>query len=206
MTYRAAIYSGHAQSTHCIVCDVLLRVAGTAQNLIPVIQLSAKETATAKQLVQALRDSEERSTKAKAAWEQFHQLYQTAHPDLPNVRFTEDFKLAVARMSSSSSEVPQLAAIELSAEERRKLETLHREMDQSAESHKQAVASWRDFRIQLIVNHIRSSYTVGGRSVWLSNDAVGAISLPSPWTEDLAFAPDFKLAAPRSLLPAQTLK
>ena len=72
-----------------------------AQDLASIIRLSADEATKAKQLVQDLKDAKERSAKAKVAWGQFHQTYQAAHPDLPGVRFTADFRLAVAVLNSS---------------------------------------------------------------------------------------------------------
>src|SRR5882762_5044758 len=64
-----------------ILC-LFLSLPCVAQDLVPFIRLSADEAAKAKQLAQTLKDATERSTKAKVAWEQFHQSYQSAHPDL----------------------------------------------------------------------------------------------------------------------------
>jgi hypothetical protein len=168
-----------------------------AQTLLPVIQLSAEESATAKQLAQALKDANERSATAKVAWQQFHQLYQTAHTNLPNLRFTEDFRLAVATMDSSTPGVYQLATVELTVEERQKLQALHREMTQSEESQKHAENNWKDFKIQLVLKHIGTSTTgSSGGFVRLSTGVGGDILVPNPWAGELAFTPDFKLATP----------
>jgi hypothetical protein len=78
---------------------------------------ASEESAKAKQVAQAARDAKERTGKAKVAWEQFHQHYQTAHPNLPNLRFTEDFRLAVATINSTSG-VYQIVTIDLTPEER----------------------------------------------------------------------------------------
>ena len=125
-----------------------------AQHVVPVIRLSVDEVAKAKQLTQTLKDAKERATKAKLAWEQFSQSYQTAHPNLPNLRFTEDFRLAVSTMNSSTPGIFLAATIELTAEERKKLESLHREMTESEQSQKQAENAWKDFNIQLVVDHV----------------------------------------------------
>ena len=53
---------------------LLLSLPCAAQNLIPVIQLSADEAAMAKPLVQLLKDARERTAQAQVAWEQFHTL------------------------------------------------------------------------------------------------------------------------------------
>lgn len=167
-----------------------------AQSLIPVIQLTSEESAKAKQLTQSLKDAKERSAKAKVAWEQFHDVYQAAHPDLPNLRFTEDFRLALARANSTIPGVPQLATIELTAEERQKLEALHREMDQSKESEKQAETNWQDFRTQLVLKHVGASTSGSGNYVRLSGSVGGQVLVPDPWSTNLAFTPDFRLATP----------
>lgn len=166
-----------------------------AQSLIPVIQLTSEESAKAKQLAQALKDAKERSAKANVAWEQFHQLYQTAHPDLPNLRFSEDFRLAVALLNSSIAGVRQVATIELTAEERQKLETLHREVIESEQSQKQAEKNWRDYQYQLVVDHVGSSST-GGAVVTLATGKQVVIS--PPWDAGLAFTRDFRLAFPQT--------
>ena len=88
--------------------------------------------------MQSLGDAKERSAKAKVAWEQFHQTYQAAHPNVPGLRFTDDFSLACALMSSSVDEVRQVTTIELTAEEKRKLDSLHREVTESEQSRRQA--------------------------------------------------------------------
>src|SRR5213596_3055596 len=77
-----------------ILC-LFLSLPCVAQDLVPFIRLSAHEAAKAKQLAQTLKDATERSTKAKVAWEQFHQSYQSAHPDLRGLKFSDDFRLAI---------------------------------------------------------------------------------------------------------------
>ena len=141
---------------------LFLSLPCAARTLLPVIQLSAEESASAKQLAEALKDAGERSAAAKIAWQQFHQLYQTEHPNLPNLRFTEDFRLAVATMNSSTRGMYQLATIELTVEERQKLQALHREMTQSDESQRHAENNWKDFKIQLVIKHMGTSTTGNG--------------------------------------------
>lgn len=138
-----------------IVC-VFLSLPCVAQDVVPVIRLSVDEAAKAKQLAQTLKDATERATKAKPAWEQFSQSYQTAHPDLFALRFTDDFRFAIARVNSSTPGIFLAATIELTAEERKKLESLHREMTESEQSQKQAENAWKDFNTQLVVDTWRS--------------------------------------------------
>ena len=114
-------------STRTLSCLVLCLCASlpcVAQHLVPVIRLSADESMRAKQLVQSLGDAKARSAKADVAWEQFHQTYQAAHPNVPGLKFTDDFSLAFALLSSSVDEVRQVTTIELTAEEKRKLDSL----------------------------------------------------------------------------------
>jgi hypothetical protein len=167
-----------------------------AQELAPVIRLSADEATKAKKLAQDVIDIKERSTKAKLAWEQFHQTYQTAHADLRGLRFSEDFRLAFAWVPSSTFEVRQVATIELTADERKKLEALHQEMIVSEQSQKQAEKNWREFQYQLVVDHIGTSST-DGANVTLAGRQ---ILIPNPWGQGAAFTSDFRLAFPRIVI------
>jgi hypothetical protein len=66
-----------------------------AQELVPIIQLTPGETAEANQLAGDLKTAQERNKKAIADWRLFQETYQAAHPELPNLRFTADFRFAV---------------------------------------------------------------------------------------------------------------
>ena len=164
-----------------------------AQSLAPVIRLSADEATKAKQLAQNLKDAKDRSAKAKVAWGQFHQTYQSAHPDLPGLRFTADFRLAFALLNSSIPEVRHVATIELTAEERKKLEALHREMTESEQSQTQAEKTWREFQYQLVVDHVGTSNTEGANVTLAGKQII----IPNPWGGGLAFTSDFQLAFPQ---------
>jgi hypothetical protein len=175
-----------------MVC-LFLSLPCVAQDLAPVIRLSTDEATKAKHLAQDVVDAKERSAKGKLAWEQFYQTYQAAHADLPGLRFSEDFRLAFAIVRSSPFEVRQVAAIELTADERKKLEALHQEMTASEQSQEQAKKNWLDFQYQLVVDHVGTSST-GGAFVMLSGKQ---ILIPNPWGSGLAFTSDFRLAFPR---------
>jgi hypothetical protein len=165
-----------------------------AQELAPVIRLSAAEATKAKQLAQDVNDAKERSVKAKVVWGQFHQTYQAAHADLPGLRFSEDFRLAFALVKSSTAEVRQVATVELTAEERKKREALHQEMIESEQSQKQAEKNWRDYNYQLVIDHVGSSKE-SGAVVTLANGK--QVVIPNPWALGLAFTTDFRLAFPQ---------
>lgn len=163
-----------------------------AQELAPVIRLSADETIKAKRLAQDANGTKERHDKAVLAWGQFHQTYQAAHPDLPRLRFSEDFRFAFALLKSSTAEVHQVASIELTAEEHKKLEALHQEMIDSEQSQKQAEKNWREFQYQLVVDRVGTSSTEGSVVMLAGKNVV----IPNPWYGGLAFTPDFRLAFP----------
>jgi hypothetical protein len=101
-----------------------------AQDVAPVIYLSANETTRAKQVVQDLKSALERDSRASAEWRSFNVSFQAAHPELPGLRFSSDFRVAFTKKALSNSFPFEAEAetIELSAEERKKAESLHQEM------------------------------------------------------------------------------
>jgi hypothetical protein len=72
-----------------------------AQEVVPVIYLSPGEIAKAKQIAQDLKSAQDRDSRARIAWQSFHQDYQAAHPEWPGLRFASDFRVALAQKSSS---------------------------------------------------------------------------------------------------------
>lgn len=157
-----------------------------AQELVPIFQLSAEETAKASHLAQDVTNAQQRLDKATTAWRVFQQNYQSAHPDLPNVHFTADFRLAfTSRASFSNLDVERqlITPVELSADEQQQLKALHQEMAESQQSLRQAEKNWTDYQSQLVANHTLDS----GKQTVVS----------PPWTNGLAFTPDFRFAVPR---------
>lgn len=182
-----------------VVFCLFLSLPCVAQDLVPFIRLSPDETTKAKQLVQSLKDGEERSNKAKLAWEQFHKSHQAAHANLPGLKFTDDYRLAVAQVDSHTPRVYQAVSIELTAEERKTLENLRHEMAESEQSQKQAQIAWQDFNYQLIADHVGNPTTVTGYiDVTLSSGK--QIRIHGPWTSLLSFTADFKVAFPLGVL------
>lgn len=86
----------------------------------------------------------------------------------------------------------QVASIELTAEEHKKLEALHQEMIDSEQSQKQAEKNWREFQYQLVVDRVGTSSTEGSVVMLAGKNVV----IPNPWYGGLAFTPDFRLAFP----------
>jgi hypothetical protein len=113
---------------------------------------------------------------------------------VPGLRFTDDSSLAFAQMNSSVEDVRQVTTIELTAEEKTKLDSLHREMIVSEQWLRQAEKNWRDFQNQLIVDHAGISNTGSGAIVKLANDK--EVLIPYPWASGLTFTTDFRLAFP----------
>ena len=163
-----------------------------AQDLAPTFQLSAEETAKAKRLTQELQTAHERFAKARSAWQAFHQGYQASHAELRNLRFTSDFRLAVAFPEASAENPDVLRVIELTAEEQRKLGALNRELVESGKSEQRARRDWEDYRNQLVADHVASNEQHGGAIVTLSNGH--QVAVPYPWSNGIAFTPDFRFA------------
>jgi hypothetical protein len=180
---------------------VLLSVPCAAQDLVPFIRLSPAEVTKAKQLVQSLKEAEERSTKAKVAWEQFQKSYQASHANLPGLKFTDDFRLAVAQVDSPTRGVFQTAAIELTAEERNKLENLRQEVTESGQAQKLAEIAWREFNCQLTADHAGNP-APGAAYSELTLSTGKRIRIYEPWNGLLAFTADYKLAFPLGTIPS----
>lgn len=184
----------HLLILSCTAVSLFIALPSMAQQrLVPTIQLSADEAAKTKQVAQNLKDADDRDAKAKEAWQSFYRSYQGAHDELRDLGFTSDFRLAIGRVSSVSR-VSMVRTVELSANERQKLEALNREVLDSAQSLTQAEKNWTDWQHQLVADHIAS--TGEGSIVTLPNGK--NFTIPSPWGSGLAFAPDFRFAVPRS--------
>src|SRR5262245_24445993 len=69
---------------------------------VPAIYLSPSEAAKAKQAVQDSKSAQERNKRAITAWQSFYNGYQAAHPELPGLRFTSDFRFAFTRKNVNS--------------------------------------------------------------------------------------------------------
>jgi chemotaxis protein histidine kinase CheA len=110
-----------------------------AQRLIPTIQLSADETAKAKQVTEELKNAQVRLDKASADWDGFRKSFQAEHPDLRNLRFSSNLQTAFAHSDEELAPgVKQATSVELKVEELRKLEALVTELTESQGSLKQA--------------------------------------------------------------------
>src|SRR5438046_589909 len=152
-----------------------------AQEVVPVIYLSAGEAAKAKQSAQDLKSASDRNNRAAAAWRDFHQSYQAAHPELPGLRFASDFRVAFTQknLSSPFPWEKEAATIELSTEERQKAESLHREMLEAKRALEQAQKSWSDYWFQLVADHVPSNPQSGGMIFTLSSGK--SATIPNPW-------------------------
>ena len=167
-----------------------------AQEVVQVIHLSTDEAAKAKQTAQDLKDALDRNSRAIAAWRSFNQNFQAAHPELPGLHFSSDFQVALAKKNVSNS-FPldaEAATVELSAEDRKKAESLHQEMLEAKHLLDQSQKSWRDYQLQLAFDHAPPN-PEGESSVILPSGK--AATIPIPWGNGVVFTPDFRVAVPR---------
>ena len=163
-----------------------------SQDIVSVIYLSPSETATAKETAQALLIAHDRDYQANTAWENFHRSYQAAHPDLPGLMFASDLKIAFAVKDVPGAFGREAAAIELSAEEREKAESLRREMVEAKRALEAARKNWRDYQNELVSDHFPS-----GKSgpVFKRSDGKSVV-IPGPWVWGAVFTPDYRVAVP----------
>ena len=164
---------------------------------VPTIYLSPSETAKAKQAVQDFKSAGERNNRAITAWRSFQQGYQAAHPELPGLRFTSDFRIAftLKNVNTSSPWEAEAVAIELSAEERQKAESLYREMLEARRVADQAQRNWSDYWHELVLDHAPASPGSAGMIVTLLSGKSGTI--PNLWSGGVVFTPDFRVAVLR---------
>jgi hypothetical protein len=167
-----------------------------AQQLITAIQLSAEETAKAKQAAEELKNAQARLDKANAAWDGFRKSFQAEHPDLRNLRFSSDLRTAFALSDEEVAPgVKEATSVELGVEERRKLEALVAELTESKGSLKQAQTHWNDFQNELVADHIPQTSGHGRVGVTLSNGKTVGVALE--WQNGIALTPDFRFAVQR---------
>ena len=166
--------------------------------LVPVIQLSAEESANAKRLAAALKNAKERAKRAEVERQAFYDAYSTSHPDLFGIRFTADFQMAIAlsRAATTTPEVRETLTVQLSPSEKQKLEAVCREADASKKALDQAQKDWYTFQAQAVVDHIGVSQDGSGSGVILANGKQVIVS--SPWTGWLSFSSDYRMAFPFS--------
>jgi len=130
---------------------------------------------------------------ALTAWQDFHQSYQAAHPELPGLKFASDFQIAFTLKNPSSPLGNEVAAIELSGEEREKVLSLQLQMVDSNRALGKATKNWSDYQHQLAFDNLPGAKS-GGQVFTLSNGK--AVAVPSPWNFGVAFTTDFQVAVP----------
>jgi hypothetical protein len=178
-------FSLYISSARCLAQDV------------PAIYLSPSEAAKAKQAVQDSKSAQERYNRAITAWRSFYDGYQAAHPELPALQFTSDFRFALTR-KNAQGRYPwdgELVTVELSPEERQKAESLHREMLEAGRVADQARLTWLNYWHELVLDHVPASPGSTGAIVTLPSGKSGTI--PNPWSNGVVFTPDFRVAVPR---------
>jgi hypothetical protein len=164
---------------------------------VPAIYLSPSEVAKAKAAVQGFKSAQERNNRAITAWQSFFNGYHAAHPELPGMQFTSDFRFAFTR-KNGNAQFPweaEAVTIELSPEERQKAESLNREMLEAMRGADQARRDWSDYWHELVLDHVPASPGSPGMPVTLPSGKSGTI--PNPWSGGVVFTPDFRVAVPR---------
>jgi len=160
-----------------------------------VIYLSPGEAAKAQQSTENYEKALDRNNRAVTAWRNFQQSYQAAHPELPNLRFASDFKIAFAR-KNMSREYPlneQAATVELSSEEQRKAQSLYSEMQDAKRARDEAEKTWSDSWHQLVADRIPKGSIVTGYTLSSGQH----LEIAQPWASGLIFTSDFRIAVPR---------
>jgi len=169
-----------------------------SQDIVSVIYLSPSETATAKQTAEALLIAYDRDYQAKTAWQNFHRSYQAAHPDLPGlVMFASDFKIAFVVKDVRAPFGRGAAAIELSAEEREKAESLQREMVEAKRALDAVRKSWQDYQYELVSDH----FPGGTSGVAFKRSDGKSVMIADPWVSGAVFTPDYRVAVPTTAHP-----
>ncbi|MDE3178523.1 MAG: hypothetical protein KGM47_02600 [Acidobacteriota bacterium] len=168
-----------------------------AQTVAPVIYLSASEQAKARQVTQEVQTAQSRKFRAAAAWQQFYQAYQAAHPELPAVAFTSDFRFAYSGKEASDdfwSAMP-VAVSQLSGRERHKAKSLYSEVQESYHALVKAQKDWYTYQTEFLFGHVTApSAGCNGTIVTLNGKSK---TICNPWSNGVAFISNFRVAVPR---------
>lgn len=168
-----------------------------AQEPVPVIYLSPDVAAKAKQTAQDLKSAQDRNSRAAAEWRAFNLNFQAAHPELPGLRFSSDFRVAFGKRNVSNPFPLETEAetVELSAEEQKKAKSLFEETLEAKRLVDQKQKAWLDYQNQLVLDHVPPNPNAGGSIVTLPDGATATI--PNPWANGIIFTQDFRVVVPR---------
>jgi Tol biopolymer transport system component len=165
-----------------------------AQDLVPVIHLSAAETERAQRLSLELDNAQERVSKADSARQAFYETFKAAHPKLTDLKFTSDFRMAFSPVPRNPAKgAARIEFAELAPQEQQKLGALYEEVNLSRKNLDQSWTAWWTFQHDLVISHIEKP---GSVSPVLLPTGV-QLMFPAGWTNGLAFTPDYRVAVPR---------
>jgi hypothetical protein len=164
-----------------------------AQEPVAVIHLSADQAVQARRVVEGWKGAQDRVNRAATAWRSFHQGFQAAHPELPGLRFSSDFRIAFSVKPLTVRYLGEAAVIELTAEERRRAESLRREVRESGEALKQAESALLDYQWGLV----ERAFPDATNKSTLTLLSGKTFTIPPEWISGVVFAPDFRVAVPR---------
>lgn len=163
--------------------------------MIPVIYLTAAETAKAKEAAHTLTDAEDQQRFTRSAWGNFGRSYQAAHPEMHGLNFSPDFRFAFMQVKLSFW-VAEVASVPLSPQEQRKAKSLYREMEDAQRAFSQAQKNWSDYQNELVAARVPVPSTgCNGGIVKLPSGKQATIC--TPWDNGVAFTPDFRIAVPK---------
>jgi hypothetical protein len=173
---------------------VLLTRLSLAQTIREVLYLSEAEAAEARKAVETFQAAQDRSNRAGISWRSFHQGYQAAHPELPSLKFSSDFRVAFT--ITRRGELGEAVTVELSPEERQQAESRHGEMVEAEAALKQARESWHDFQYELLARRFPDAETRVGNVPRILTGGQ-KVAVPMEWQSGFALTSDFRLAVPR---------
>ncbi len=163
------------------------------QQIVQVIYLSKDEAARAKQISYDLKNATDKVEQANTAWQSFCKTFRLAHPELTDLSFATDLRIAFA-LRLRADMTYDVAAVELSQEERHKAESLRQDVSEATRVLDQVKSIWSAYQNELVANHF-PGYTGSGSVVTLPSGKIA--TLPSPWYGGIFFTPDFSVAVPR---------
>lgn len=178
-----------------LIALTILSLAGTlplcvAQRVDPFIQLSPSETAKAKQLGAELKQAYERHEQARLGWGAYLNSIQALHPELSDVRFTSDFRIAFTKRTTDFGAHSGVKTVQLSSEERKKAEGLYTERREAEVAFKKAEAAWKDYGYELAGKYVPGP--PGSPSGAFLSDSRW-VSIAYPWANGVLFLSDFRI-------------
>lgn len=170
-----------------------------AQDLLPVIRLTAEHVEQAKAAAEALRECNQRHEKATAAWRNLHARFTAQYPELGGVRIAESADLLIGMKRTYSDGVSHADMVVLSAEEAAEVRQSREELESARNALQEARKQWLGFQYRVALAHLQKERATAklipqegradpGQTPWPE--------IPMPWTNGMVFSKDFRVAFP----------